>query len=70
MSTVGYLNIQGECPRCGEHDLDYGAISFEDGDMCYFPYECRKCGLEGEEWYKLSFEGHNVIDENGDLVEL
>ena len=26
--------------------------------------------LEGEEWYSMEFTGHNVYDENGELIEL
>lgn len=70
MSVLGFTNEQGHCPKCDSTNLDYGAVRFEDGEMCYFPYACNDCKQEGEEWYKLSFEGHNVYTENGDLVEL
>lgn len=62
-------NNAGECPFCGESNLEYGAIRLE-GDMCYFPWECLTCEHIGEEWYSLKFIGHNVIDENGDNIEL
>ncbi len=38
--------------------------------MCYFPYECKSCGLKGEEWYSMQFAGHNIYNENGDYIEL
>lgn len=61
-------NKKGTCPFCGEEDLEYGAVSFE-GDFCYFPWECNCCGEKGEEWYELSFAGHNVIVD-GENIEI
>lgn len=63
------INKQGFCPRCKQPWLNYGAVEFED-DMCYFPWHCDNCGLEGEEWYSLEFNGHNVVNENGEQIEL
>lgn len=62
-------NSMGVCPYCKEQDLEYGAIQLE-GECAYFPYKCNNCGLEGEEWYSMEFTGHNVYDENGELIEL
>lgn len=62
-------NNKGYCPFCGKNNLEYGAVRFE-GEMCYFPWECLTCKHEGEEWYSLEFIGHNVIDENGNNIEL
>lgn len=70
MDTLGFINEQGKCPKCDDTNLDYGAIRFEDGNMCYFPWTCKKCGMEGEEWYKLEFQGHNIYTEEGELIEL
>lgn len=64
-----YTNECGVCPRCGKGDLEYGSIELID-NMCYFPYECKSCGLEGEEWYSMQFTGHNIYNENGDCIEL
>lgn len=64
-----YINECGVCPRCGKEDLEYGSIQLED-NMCYFPYECKSCGLEGEEWYSMQFAGHNIYNEDGDYIEL
>lgn len=57
-------NEQGECPVCGEEDLDYDAAQFE-GVMMYLPWKCNKCKAQGEEWYHLQFSGHSVNTENG-----
>lgn len=69
MNKDGYQNRQGECPKCGSLNLDYQAIKYE-GEMCYYPYKCEDCGQEGEEWYRLEFNGHNVITDDGDIIEL
>lgn len=68
-SDKAYTNKCGVCPKCGKEDLEYGSIKLE-GNMCYFPYECKSCGLEGEEWYSMQFTGHNIYNENGDCIEL
>ena len=62
-------NNEGHCPFCGENNLECEAVGFE-GEMCYFPWKCLTCKHEGEEWYSLEFIGHNVIDENGNNIEL
>lgn len=59
-------NRQGECPVCGEQDLDYGAIELE-GEMAYFPWTCNQCKAQGEEWYSMDFAGHNVETEEGQV---
>ena len=64
-----YSNKQGVCPKCGESNLEYESIRLE-GEMAYFPYKCNNCGQEGEEWYSMEFAGHNVYDEEGNLIEL
>lgn len=62
-------NSVGVCPNCKESNLEYDSIRLE-GEQCYFPYKCKNCGLEGEEWYSMEFIGHNVFDKNGELIEL
>ena len=62
-------NEQGKCPFCNSRDLDYDTIKF-DGDMCFYPYMCKKCGHQGEEWYKMVFNGHNVLTEDGECLEV
>ena len=70
MNKEDYQNRQGECPKCGEMSLDYHQPIRYTDDMCYFPYKCKNCGQEGEEWYRLEFQGHNVITEDGYIIEL
>ena len=69
MNKEDYMNRQGVCPKCGEIGLVYQPIEYID-DMCYFPYKCKECGQEGEEWYRLEFQGHNIYTEDGDVIEL
>lgn len=65
-----YFNLPGVCPKCHEIALDYEPMRREDDGMCWYPYKCEKCGLRGEEWYKLEFSGHNIYDENDNIIEL
>ena len=69
MNKEDYKNEQGVCPKCGGGNLNYQPMKYEDS-MCYYPYKCEDCGQEGEEWYRLEFVGHNVITEDGDVIEL
>ena len=63
-------NNIGKCPFCNnEGTLDYGEVQFE-GEMCCFPWKCVTSEHDGEEGYSLEFIGHNVIDENGDNIEI
>lgn len=62
-------NIQGKCPHCGKLIETYGSIEFE-GDMVYFPWHCEYCNIDGEEWYELKFQGHNIYDDEGNQIEL
>lgn len=69
MNKEDYKNEQGCCPKCGGFNLDYQPMKYEDS-MCYYTYKCEDCGQVGEEWYRLEFAGHNVITEDGDVIEL
>lgn len=69
MRKEDYTNKQGYCPKCGGGMLDYEAAKFED-DMMYFPYVCNNCEQEGEEWYSLNFDGHNIYTEEGGVIAL
>ncbi len=65
------INEMGVCPFCGsDGTLDYDCVNNEGDDMCYYKWKCMNCGNEGEEWYELRFIGHNIIDNNGEIVEL
>lgn len=61
---------EGVCPVCGQARLEYGCIETTD-DMIFYPWTCEHCGASGEEWYKLTFAGHNVDTEDGqDILEI
>lgn len=60
-------NKRGICPFCGQQTLEYDCVELVD-DMMYYPWECTNCEHRGEEWYNLTFAGHNIEDENGDCI--
>lgn len=62
-------NICEVCPFCNTGMLDYDSFKM-DGEMGYYEWHCTNCGHDGEEWYQLEFVGHNVIDEDGNSVEI
>lgn len=62
-------NKQGQCPMCNGANLNYGSIELHS-DMMYYPWKCEDCSHEGEEWYSLTFAGHNIIDEDGVSIEI
>lgn len=63
-------NKNGYCPLCNSTNLDYDNIEIE-GEAVYYPYKCKDCGTEGEEWHLLNFIGHSVYDEEeGAMVEI
>ena len=60
MARIKLFRIeQGVCPFCGNMNLEYDFAEFED-DMLYYPATCNVCGQHIEEWYNLTFAGHNV----------
>lgn len=64
-------NNIGVCPFCNEvGNLDYECFEMADNEMGYYKWFCPNCKHEGEEWYILEFIGHNVIDEEGNNVEI
>lgn len=63
-------NEQGKCPKCNSMNLEYGVAENVDGMMIYYPYTCLDCQQQGEEWYDLTFSGHNAILEDGNKVEV
>lgn len=69
MKKDDYLNKSGYCPKCRGDNLNYQPIEFCD-DACFYAYECADCGQVGEEWYNLSFIGHNIYTEDGEQIEL
>lgn len=70
MKKEDYKNEQGVCPKCGGYCLEYLTLEIEDDGMCYYPYKCKDCGQEGEEWYRMEFNGHNIYNEDGETIEL
>ena len=57
-------NEAGTCPACGNEDLDYDTPQIGDG--LSYPWKCKKCKADGEEWYSIEFVEHcNVTDKNG-----
>lgn len=64
-----YTNKQGQCPYCNGKNLDYEPLGVEDSLIVY-NYTCRDCLKFGQEWYELKFIGHNVFDENNNLIML
>ena len=63
------LNEEGLCPFCGECDLEYGCIEPAD-TMMYYPWTCKNCGKQGEEWYDMRFAGHSIENEDGCMEEV
>lgn len=49
----------GECPVCGDSDLNYGPIRDCAGGF-FYRWFCRSCGSEGEEVYSAEFSHHNI----------
>lgn len=58
-----YKNKPGYCPKCNSTNLRYEPVYF-NGDNCIFDYECKECGLVGEEYYYIEFIGHKFYDED------
>ena len=52
MNIKKLVNQPGICPNCQSRQMDYDTVCNE-GDLCYYPYKCLDCGMEGEEWYRL-----------------
>lgn len=63
-------NKSGICPICNSEYLTYSKPEFCDSETIYYPYVCENCKTNGEEYYKIEFIGHNVIDEQGSSVEI
>lgn len=59
-------NEEGVCPFCNGVGLKYTNRDFE-GDMMCLAWECPDCSHTGEEWYKLTWAGHNVDTPDGSI---
>lgn len=49
----------GRCPVCGSSDLDYGSLEVMD-ECIRYPFTCKLCGVSGNEYASLSFNGFSV----------
>lgn len=63
-------NKSGVCPMCNSENITYSKPEFNDIETIYYPYVCESCKTKGEEYYRIEFIGHNVIDEHGNSVEI
>ena len=53
------------CPICGSNNIEYGSMELGVfGDELYYPAECKDCKATFEEYYKLTFDGHENIKTN------
>lgn len=50
---------QGDCPKCGSDNLEYGNTEL-DGETLGYEFECRECGCQGIEWYDLEYSETTV----------
>ncbi len=62
-------NQDGYCPVCNAQ-LHYQPVEYAGDDVVYYGWDCDKCGAKGEAYFKQSFIGHSVYDDNFDLIEL
>lgn len=74
MENKKYIsNKVGECPVCGNTELNYFDHQLSDNSI-YYRWECAKCKAEGEEWHELHFVGHvvrtKINDEEDDYEDV
>ena len=62
-------NQDGYCPICNAK-LHYQPVEYAGDDVVYYGWDCDKCGAKGEAYFKQSFMGHSIYDDNFDLIEL
>lgn len=62
-------NKDGWCPVCNAQ-LHYQPVEYAGDDVVYYGWDCDKCGAKGEAYFKQSFIGHSIYDDNFDLIEL
>lgn len=66
-----YFRVEKEVMRVAPVRYGVNSDGSQNSDeMCYYPYKCEECGQEGEERYRLDFQGHNVITDDGEIIEL
>ena len=56
--------IFDNCPKCGsENELDWMGFDL-DGASGHYDVQCGKCGFEGRQWQKMTFDGWQEYNEN------
>lgn len=63
-------NQVGVCPICNKESLEYDCVEMGSNDFDYYPWTCKECHAQGEEWYVLKFVGHSIVDKEGNLIEI
>ena len=53
----------GICGKCGSDNVDYGSM-IPEGEGCYYEMECKDCGVYMHEWYRMEFDGVDVMCED------
>ena len=67
-------NQDGWCPVCNAHlhyePVEYGGQNENGDSVSYCSWTCDKCGTRGEAYFKQSFIGHSVYNDDWDLIDL
>jgi len=45
----------GRCKKCLSEDLEYDDYEVEVGGDLHYPYTCKTCGHEGNEYYDVTY---------------
>ena len=61
INSNDYVDV-GICPDCGDL-LEYDAF-VPEGMGAYYEVHCPSCNFSGKEWYDLTFDEHEVYEEN------
>lgn len=61
VNSNDYVDV-GICPDCGDL-LEYDAF-VPEGMGAYYEVHCPSCNFSGKEWYDLTFDEHEVYEEN------
>lgn len=52
---------EGECPKCGSHNIDYDVLELIM-DQVYYPATCEDCNTQFKEWYFIKYNDTTYID--------
>lgn len=48
--------MEGKCKKCQSEDLKYHSMELLDlANEVYYPFTCEKCGVDGREYYSLTY---------------